>query len=354
MIEGSVLVSDQVFQLNTFLWALEDLPDDGQVRPVLRQAGYYLGSIGRSVSVPRDELTTSALSRLAESDDRSPCRPDLWLRHASDPVHPIIELKSHGFGTDSTNRRQALKLIVAATNLAPSLAEPGDVPGHVLYATVTDDADELSATLAQLAGDLNAEGVATAPTGTIGLAIVPDGVTLSSPTPSDLPSPLASALKSQPVVLHGDGVNDLQPLYLVPWIPGIADSQNADLHAAGLRELTARLLSQMLAAVGQARPPTTLVMDGNRLLSDATFGVFDRWRDADRRNFSEAAAKIVDKTLKSVADVRRLSSEVREIELPSTEVQDAMTDRIEHADPADPSSNLAAALGEQLSLFNED
>ena len=135
MTDTSTLLSDQVFQLNTFLWALEDLPDESQIQPVLRQAGYYLGSIGRSVLMPSGERAIAALTSLTGSADRSPCRPDLWLRHSSDPVQPIVELKARGFSPDSSNRRQALKLIAASFNLAPSLAEPGKRPGHVLYAT---------------------------------------------------------------------------------------------------------------------------------------------------------------------------------------------------------------------------
>ena len=48
------LLSDQVFQLNTFLWALESLSpsERSPLRPVLREAGYYLVAIGRKVLVP--------------------------------------------------------------------------------------------------------------------------------------------------------------------------------------------------------------------------------------------------------------------------------------------------------------
>ena len=73
------LLSDQVFQLNAFLWALEDLPAPGRIRPVLRDAGYYLVAVGRRVLMPADDLVVAALKRLTGSPDPSPCRPDLWL-----------------------------------------------------------------------------------------------------------------------------------------------------------------------------------------------------------------------------------------------------------------------------------
>lgn len=263
MTDESTLLSDQVFQLNTLLWALEDLPTEpemGEVRPVLRQADYYLAAIGREVLIPRNEPTLAALNKLAETADLSPCRPDLWLRHATDPVQPLVELKAHGFSPESSNRKQALKLIAAASDLASSLGETRVRPGHVLYATVASDAGKIVTTLKTFAQELRTEGADPAPTGAIGLAIEDEGVVLSSPAPADLPKPLETSLAKRPIVLRRDGDNDLQPLYFIPWIPGIENSQDAELHSAGLRELTARVLSHMLAAVGQARPPTALTL----------------------------------------------------------------------------------------------
>ena len=355
MTDESTLLSDQVFQLNTLLWALEELPTEtemGGVQPVLRQAGYYLAAIGREVLIPTNESTLAALQNLTKTADRTPCRPDLWLRHATDPVQPLIELKAHGFSPESSNRRQALKLIAAASDLAPSLAETGVRPGHVVYATVASDVGRVGATLKTLAQELRTEGADPAPTGAIGFAIKDEGVVLSSPAPADLPKPLETSLASRPTVLHRDGDNDLQPLYFIPWIPGIKESQDAELHSDGLRELTARVLVHMLAAVGQARPPATRILSGSSLLSAATFGVSDRWRDTDRREFCKAVAGIVDRTLKSVVDVRRLSADSREIDLPDTDTKEAVIDRIERADPADPSVNLQAITGEQQALFD--
>ncbi|MDE0066156.1 MAG: hypothetical protein OXN44_04695 [Acidimicrobiaceae bacterium] len=353
MTDESALLSDQVFQLNTFLWALEELPENSDARPVLREAGYYLVAIERNVLVPTDETTLAALATLAEITDRSPCRPDLWLRHATDAFEPLIELKAHGFSPESSNRRQALKLIASVSDLAPSLGETDVRPGHVIYATGVDDANDMASTLSTLAAELDSEGVNPAPTGAIGLAIEDKGVVLSSPDTTDLPGPLGNALANRPTVLHRDGENDLQPLYFIPWIPGIKDSQDAELHSAGLRELTARVLTNLLAAVGQALPPTTVVLRGDTLLRDATFGISDRWRDKDRRTFSDSVVKVVERTLKSVVDLNRPSTDSREFDLPDLETKDAVIDRIENADPADPSTNLQAITEEPPSLFDE-
>ena len=352
MTSEDTLLSDQVFQLNTFLWALEDLPENSPTQPVLRQAGYYLSSIGRRVIVPVDARIGAALQNLTGSADRSPCHPDLWLRHTSDRVVPLIELKARGFSPNSSNRRQALKLIAASSNLGPSLGESDERPGHVLYATTSADANDLATTLKNLAFELEAENAPATPTGVISLSMEAQGVALSSPIPSDLPEPAATALAAPAIVLLHEDENDIQPLYFIPWIPGIEDSQDAELHSAGLRELTARVLTHALSEVGQAQPPTTLSLDATALLTRATFGVFDRWRDADRKQFSEAAAKIVERALTPVVTVRREAGSLLEVDLPTSETQDTAIDRLERADPADPKANLEATAGEPPTLFD--
>lgn len=245
-----------------------------------------------------------------------------------------------------------MKLIAAASDLASSLGETRARPGHVLYATVASDAGKIVTTLKTFAQELRTEGADPAPTGAIGLAIKDEGVLLSSPAPADLPEPLENTLAKRPTVLRRDGNNDLRPLYFIPWIPGIKDSQDDELHSDGLQELTGRVLVHMLSAIGQARPPTTLILTGSSLLSDATFGVSDRWRDTDRREFCKAVAGIVDRTVKSVVNIRRLSADSREIDLPDSDTKEAVIDRIERADPADPSVNLQAITGEQQALFD--
>ena len=347
------LLSDQVFQLNAFLWALEDLPAPGQIRPVLRNAGYYLVAVGRRVLVPADASVVAALKKLAGSPDRSPCRPDLWLKHSEHPVQPIVELKARGFSPDSSNRRQALKLLVSAFDLAASLGESTEHRGHVLYGTVSTDTNDLVTTLKQLADEVRAEGAPVAPTAVVGLSIEKDGVALSSPTPSDLPEPAAKALAAPAIVVNRDGDNDLRPPYFVPWIPGIDDTQDPDLRSDGLQELTARVLTHAQGYVGRAQVPTTVSLNGDELLRGATFGVFDRWQDTDRSRFSKTAINIVEKALKSHIQVRREGKQHLEIDLPNAEKRDSAIKQLKQTDPTDPAANLATAFNEQLPLFDD-
>lgn len=350
MIDQTELLSDQVFQLNTMLWALEELPDAGDIHPVLREAGYYLNAIGKGVVIPPDPTVREVLADVTKRELSSP-RPDLWLKHQTNPTDVIVELKARGFSPESKTAIQALKLLAASADLEASVGGGGFQPGHVVYVTANRDAATLGDTLIQLHASLVDLGISPAPTATIGLEWVDDGVALVSPRPEQLPAPAQAALSEAALVLERDNPDDdVVPLYFIPWIPGIEDSQDADLHSDGLRELTARLLTQTIAELGQASVPTTVAVSGGELLGRATFGVFPRWRDTDRKMFAQAAANIIERTLRAT-DTARLMGDVVEIDLPKEETRTEVLDRLERADPADPTKNLEGVI-RQPTLFD--
>jgi hypothetical protein len=349
--DESTLLSDPVFQLNTMLWSLEELPDVGDIHPVLRSAGYYIHAIGKRVVAPPDPRARQALARLT-ARDLTPSRPDLWLRHQTDPVDPLIELKARGFSPRSSKAVQALKLLAAAADLEASVGGGGQQPGHVVYVTVGGDAPDMADTLSQLRSTLANSDVAASPSASIGLMWLEEGVALMSPLPAELPAPAQAVLSDPAVVLERSSPDDeVTPLYFIPWLPGIEESQDPGLHSDGLRELTARLLIQAIAAVGQARVPTIVTVSGAELLSGATFGIFPRWRDADRQQFAQAAAKIVERAVRATG-VGHLDNDRVEIDLPTEEKQVEVLDRLERADPADPARNLEGVLQEQPTLFD--
>jgi hypothetical protein len=153
------------------------------------------------------------------------------------------------------------------------------------------------------------------------------------------------------VLERSDPDASLQPLYFVPWTPGIADSQDARLHADGLRELTARMLTQAMSVVGPAQPPTVVVLMGSALLERATFGIFAHWRESDRQTFAEAAARIVHRALGSITAVL-INKDRLEVDLPSADIQAAVIDKLERADPSDPAKSLATAIVDQPTLWD--
>lgn len=351
MIDTRTLLSDQVFQLNTFLWSLQDLPESSQIRPILRRAGYQLRYIDPPLIVPGSPVVIDALDKLSGSKDRSPCRPDIWLQHAEDPSELIVELKSRGFSPDSSNRRQAWKLISAAFDLSESLGEPTPHTGHVIYATILEDTLDLETTLNELASKLRNEGVNAASTSVIGFSEEAEGVAISSSSPN-LPEPAADALASPAVILQKDGDNDLQPLYLIPWIPGIKDSQDARLHAAGYNELTGRILTHIISRIGRSQIPNTLRITGEEIMSSSTFGVFDRWRSDTRKQFAKAVMEIIVRVLGSNTNMISINGTRMELELQDSDTQNQILRLIEQADHARSTTNLKDVIEEQPTLFD--
>ena len=353
MTSDDVLVSDPVFQLNVLLWALEDLPDITAVRPVLRTAGYELESLGRRLLVPVDEPTLSAFRDITGSADRSPCHPDLCIDNQDDPVTLVIELKSHGFSQDSSNVRQAVKLIVASHDLSESYAETQPRPGHVVYGTVESDAALLAETLQGLNESVASRGVPAAPAATVGISIDDEGARLSTSRISDLPAPAQRALQTPATVLRRHGEDDIRPLYVIPWIPGIQGTQDPELQADGYRELTARIVVEAMAIVGQAIVPTTLDITGATLLSRATYGVFDRWLDTDRQQFAAAATGVLTTTLQSLSCFQRQNRDTFSLALSSHDEQAEVVKLLEQAKPADNRTNIEAAVNEAPKLFDD-
>ena len=351
MIDTKTLLSDQVFQLNAFLWALQELPESSQMQPVLRQAGYQLRYIEPPLIVPRTPVVITALNKLTGSKDRSPCHPDLWLHHTEHPAELIVELKSQGFSPKSSNSRQALKLLLSAFDLSESLGETTQHRGHLIYATVSEDTSNLEATLNDLTSKLHDEGANAAPTSVIGFSEEVEGIAISSSS-SNLPEPAANALASPAIVLRREDDNDFQPLYLIPWIPGIYDSQNRQLHRAGYDELTRRALTHVLSAIGRAEVPTTLKITGEEIMSRSTFRVFDRWRSDNRKQFAKAVVKIVDQALGSNSNVVSRSDTQIVIELQDSETQEQILRLIERADHTSSTTKLEIASKEQPTLFD--
>ena len=351
MTTDDVLISDQVFQLNTFLWALQDVPSNSQIKPILREAGYKLRFIEQRVILPKTVAVAGVLEKLTNSRNPSPCKPDLWLTHESDQFDLVIEIKPHSFSKGSSNSRQAIKILIGSLDLADSLAEKQSQLGHVVYATIDSEAACIEKTLDKLACDILDMGVAVAPSAAIGFSIDNKGVTLRSPKPENLPEPADEALSSPATVLQRDEQDSLHPLYFIPWVPGIRDSQDDTLHSEGLDELTRRVLTQVISEVGLAEIPSTLEIDAHSIMSKATLRFFNYWRGDVRTDFMKAVIKIVQNAWKAEFKILKRRKHSLRIELPDADAQDNAIRALENAKPEDRKTNLEG-FTKQMRLFD--
>lgn len=348
LIEPRLLSCDPIFQLNMVLWSLKDLPihqRSYQIRPVLREAGYYLVAIDRKIILPSDVTIRQSLMRLVTR--LTPPVPDIWLRHINGEADLIIELKSQGFGLDSSNVNQALKLLVASADLSLSVGNPAiKRPGHLTFITVLQDAKYLLETIDALKAKLDEYKIPSSPASVIGLSDNDSAWIWESPNPSCLPQPLKQTLSEPISVLRKiESVEEMLPLLFIPWIP---DSGESYLHSIGLSVLTGRVLCCVLAEINNAEPPVTLTLRASDILEEATYGVFSSWKEQERHSILKKVIDIISDNIQSTDITYRKGEEI-DIDIASNDTLRTILQEIEQIDVSDSSRNLETIR--QPSLF---
>ncbi len=268
------LLADPLFQLNFVLWMLQPLPQSADVRPIFKEAGYVLDSISRDLPLPPSLLP--AIRKLLGSADAP--APDVLAHHAeSGSGWLVVECKGKGFGPSSSNARQATKLLAVAPDLTDALALPRKPnEAHVEYLTTLDQREGLVDTLLQLRSDLQAAEVAGGEVSALGVSREPDGVYVERSPRGGWPAALQAAISGPTRVIAVEPDDDPRPLYLIPWDPGIP--QDPEMREFCRAVLYSRLAAEATAVLGRAQVPNRVVLQMDRLVSEATFGVSDRWR----------------------------------------------------------------------------
>lgn len=268
------ILEDPVFELNVTLWMLQPLPGTAAIRPVLREAGYTLDSISRPLPFPLAQR--AELAAIAGSSD--PPAPDVLAAGSASADWLIIECKGSGFSPDSSNSRQAMKLLAIAANLTPPLALPaGQIrPGHVVYLTRDEDRDAMGETLAELRRRLAEKALPAGLSGVLGLSSHDDGVYIERSKTDTWPAGIADILGGPTRILKLEAGQDPRPLYFIPWDPSVDQRPKMRDHCRSI--LFARIASEAVAQVGRGEVPARVQLRIEQLLSRATYGVSDRWR----------------------------------------------------------------------------
>lgn len=341
------LITDPIFQLNTFLWSLMEVPVGNEVNvninPFLRKLCYRLYALEKKVVLPTDPGYVEAITPLVPNIQGSPI-PDLWLKHKTDSVEIIIELKAHSFGLNTRQATQITKIISASEDLSLSVGGGPYRPGHVIVVTLAEDMSRMAETLNTIGDSLRQVGVKPSRYGVMGWQESSNGVRLICLDPDQLPLPLKEEMTDPITVINNISIaDDLAPLYFIPWMPGIEAAQD------GLRELTERLLIHTLSIIGNAEAPSLLEIDGGSVLNEATFGIFRFWRDRDRRRFIQEAIRVIHKAIKQ-GDFAKNETILR-LNILNEEVRYDLLDRIERFKTDDIETNLSQAA--EPTLFDE-
>lgn len=297
------ITADPVFQLNCVLWMLQPLPSGvaGPPNPVLHSKGYRVRALSMSLTAPPAvEAALAAKLRL-----RGRAAPDVVASAPAGGHWLAIECKASSFGPESTTSNQALKILAQTADLSLIAGAPAGtaVPGAAVYATRASQGAALHDTLTTLASRLTEQAIASAPTATLGLESVPGtGVTVRS-VGGRVPDPGGAALAKTTTLVPAAGPDehDPRPLYIIPFDPGV--TQEGQERERCLKILLARGRAEAASQIGGSTAAGPLTLDAEQLLSKATYGISERWKDS--RDRKEAARLILDFVREAVRDMRK-------------------------------------------------
>lgn len=268
----SELVADPLFQLNSLLWLTQPMPASSGVCPVLREAGFEVDAISLPLTPPPDILLRFKDSGLPHQDRIC---PDVVVCRRKDGRYGIIECKGNSFGLGSSTAEQARTLlVVAGPRLDESLGlKPGAVRRSVAaYLVPSPVADAMGATLNALHQELRGKEL---PAGESCLLALEAGAAALSLVADDLAKDFFSLPAYRVDFVCLEEGTDPRPLYFIPYDPDCDQAVNERAYAK--RVLFERIQASLLGAVGRVRVPVELVLDTDRLLNDATLGMFGLW-----------------------------------------------------------------------------
>jgi hypothetical protein len=269
--EISDLISDPLFQLNALLWMAQPLPKEAAAvapLPILHESGFTVYAIAPALAPPPDVRQRASAARVEMQDG---ARPDVVLRNSAEEKYLLVECKKSSFGPDSDNSRQARTLLLLS---GPYAAKSLGLSENVLlsYLMPESETNLQRATLLFLQKHLRDAGLPAGDFSTLGLTIAKSYIALVP----DRGSSLFVGLQESPLpFMRIESQTDPRCLYFIPYDPDVG----GDTYA--LRAFYERILSTVVAAVGHASAPGDLVLETERMLNSAMFGVYHLWRNRD-------------------------------------------------------------------------
>jgi hypothetical protein len=271
------LASDPLFQLNSLLWLAQPLPSGSDVTPLLWERGFAVYALAPLLTLPPDvrlKLQDAGLPHQGST------RPDVVLRRERDRRHAMMENKGKSFGPKSSTAEQARTLLVASGPRAAEILglRPTDVGrSAAAYLVASASAQQMRETLRTLRKELQSAGIESGETPVV--AIESDSQAVYLIADSDARD--FFGLDERLAFLAVEAGNDPRPLYFIPYDPDC--QQDPEQEAFCKRVLFERIQATVLGAAGRALPPATVPFEAERLLDDATWGMYGVWDNTDTR-----------------------------------------------------------------------
>ncbi|MFJ5967272.1 hypothetical protein [Streptomyces sp. NPDC093060] len=186
-----------------------------------------------------------------------------------------MECKASGFGSESSTAGQARKLLVAGADAESALSISGDA--FILYTLPVEDAALQMECLDELCAEVEEAGFDTAIYGTLGLEIDESGLWAELKISQPCEKPHIVKILGRVLISPAVG-GDSRPLYLIPYDPTTADNQDTEERAYCYRQLLERVYLAAVRVIGAAKVPDSVVLLGDDLLREATFGISAKWQ----------------------------------------------------------------------------
>jgi hypothetical protein len=265
----SALEKDNLFQLNTLVWASFPQPFGAPVTPVLRNAGYTLYAIEKPL-----EASVAEKAQLNKSTLDIGHNPtiDVVLSREKFSTYILVECKPSSFGLNSDWTSQARGLIVAGGSIASRLGVSGESTSEICYLVPVEDTQSTDVTLVELYKEMSIKGLKVCPTGVIGISVKSDGAYLGLPNRLQGTALLPLTLVPERKVLSVSTDQDPRPLYVIPWIPDAQDSNDLEAFKEKIR-------AKLLSWLGKAAIGGSGLLYFEELLNDVSRGVFQYWGD---------------------------------------------------------------------------
>lgn len=276
--KAEALIRDPLFQLNAVLWMVQPMPKGGTVEPLLYRRGFAVWAIAPPLAVPPDLRLRAEERRVAL---QASARPDVIVARIRDGRFALTECKAASFGPESSTAHQARSLLaIGGPRCAEVLGLDGRAVQQSLVAFLMPQDQRLgfSTALSELEGELSKARLSPGTFCFLGLSVSSKAIALEA----DDKGAAFFGLPQWPTeFISVDEDTDPRLLYLIPYDP--SHDPSAGDRQYSKRVLFERLLASVVAATGRAVPSFDLVLEADRLLNDAMFGMYAHWQNRDDR-----------------------------------------------------------------------
>lgn len=290
------LLKDPLFQLNILLWLAQPLPSKMEVIPLFYTKGFTVYAIAPLIGPPPDVRLAAQQAGIGIQER---LRPDVVLAHENDAKFAFAECKASSFGPTSSTAEQARSLLVVAGNRAAEVLglAPSQVSTTILgYLIPENDRVPLTQTVANLFKELGQNGLPAGQFSVLGLMMTDTDISIVI---NDLGSAFFKLPSGSNHFMKREPDTDPRPLYFIPYDPDVVQSDQEKVYCR--RILFERMHSTIVAAVGCANPPAELVLESQKILNDAMFGMYGHWQNRESarhmrglcRQFMDALTQVV-------------------------------------------------------------